>query len=356
MLPVGSRAQIDMADTCPLSLVTGESDEGKGNGMEEHELIDLCQSRARVPFRFMPSPYWTAEVYGFGKYIREYGYYPFFLPLCVYTDHGPGDERPYKHALESSAPVQLVHSPEAVEYWHRFSRKPCYCFHSPFVFYRRSRGIAKAVEAAGTIAFPAHTTPSIEDVSDIGVYIDQLLAMPKEFQPVSVCLHMHDVNKGRYKPFLERNIPVFTAGDVSDYRFTERFYGILRKFAYATSNVVGSYAYYAVEMGIPFSIYGNSQEYINAGDPNISIGAYDPSKESKTYQRAYDLFHGLFTSITPEQKKMVETELGIRHGISRWKMAQALYVSFLKLLFSRTGYKHAASCVSRIVNRFIVAE
>ena len=325
--------------------------------MEERELIDLCQPKASVSFQIIPSPYWTAEVYGFGKYIREYGYYPFFLPLCVYTDHGPGGiDEPAKHELESPAPTQLYHSPQAVKNWHRFTAKPCYCLYSPFVYYRKSRGIERALDAGGTLAFPAHTTQSIEDISDIGMYIDQLLAMPEEFQPVSVCLHMHDVNKGRYKTFMERNIPVFTAGSVSDYRFTERFYSILRNFAYATSNLVGSYTYYAIEMGIPFSIYGNRQKYINKDDPNICIGEYDPYKEDKAYKRAHDIFTGLFTSITSEQKEMVDTGLGIRNGISRWKMAQVLYMSFLKFTFSRTGYKHAVSGTrKRIISRLKVS-
>lgn len=312
--------------------------------MNEKELLELCTNKAKISFQIVTSPFWTAEIYGFGKYIREYGHYPSFLPLCIYTDHGPGRiDHPYKHELESVAPSQLYHSPISVLRWNEVSKKPGYCFLSPFVYYRRKNGINISNNAKGTIAFPAHTTRLIDEVSDINNYIDQLLKMPEEFKPVSVCLHMHDINKGRHKNFLNRNIPVVTAGNTSDYRFPERFYDILRKYKYATSNLVGSYTYYAVEMGIPFSVYGEKQKFINHSDQNIIFGEYDPYKESESYRAIYDLFNGLNRSITPEQKKLVETDLGIFDGIGRKKMAKVLYASFLKFIFSRSGFKYILS-------------
>lgn len=309
--------------------------------MEEEELLSLCQSRPKKKFQIIPPPYWTAEIYSFGKYIREYGYLPSFLPLCIYTDHGPGgSDAPYGHELESDAPVQLFHSGQSVENWRKVSEKPCYIFYSPSVYYRRSRGIERSPDAAGTIAFPAHTTTTIEDISDIKIYIDQLLALPEEFQPVSACLHMHDINKGKHKLFQNRGIKVYTAGNSLDYRFVERFYEILRHYKYSTSNLVGSYAYYSVEMGIPFSIYGNKQKFINSGDPNITRGEWDPYVESQTYRKSYDLFKGLFIEITPEQKEKVEFELGLQTGISRCRMALVLYTSFFIWLFRLKSQKY----------------
>jgi hypothetical protein len=51
--------------------------------------------------------YWTSEIYGFGKWIRQYGFYPKLLPLCIYIDHGISlNEQPAKHELESDAPSE----------------------------------------------------------------------------------------------------------------------------------------------------------------------------------------------------------------------------------------------------------
>lgn len=301
------------------------------NGMSEKELLSLCDEKnlRGSGARWI---YWTAEVYSFGKYIRDYAFYPIFLPLAIYTDHGAGCvDYPYKHELESSAPVQFYHSPVSVEKWKEVSSKPCYVLYSPFVFYRRSRKIEKDINASGTIAFPAHTTLSIDDVSDIEEYIKQLKELPDDFQPVSVCLHPTDINKGQYKVFMDHNIPVYTAGHGCDMRFAERFYNILKNFKYSTSNIIGSYTYYSVEMGIPFSIYGANPKYINSSDPNVTMGEYDPYNELQSYKIMYDLFNGLNKEISTEQREIVERDLGLKDGLNRLEMSKVLYRAFFKL-------------------------
>lgn len=316
--------------------------------MEEKELISLCQAHRQI----VPSPYWTCETYSFGKYIREYGFYPNFLPLCIYSDHGalPVDY-PAKHELESDAPCQFHHSPKSVLVWKKVSTKPCYVLYSPFVFYRKKYRIEKSSGAKGTIAFPAHSTPSIDDVSDLERYIKQLIELPDRFQPVSACLHMHDINKGRHKLFFKHNIPVYTAGNALDYRFAERFYNIVRNFEFSTSNMIGSYTYYSVEMGIPFSIYGDRQVFINKSDPNIPMGEYDPYKEFPSFRIMHDMFSGLQTVITKEQRDIVETDLGLRDGISRSKMAYVLYSSLLKWIFSPASIRFVSSLIKESINR-----
>jgi hypothetical protein len=89
----------------------------------------------------------------------------------------------------------------------------------------------------GTICFAAHSTPGIDDTSDIELYARQLLALPDKFQPVTVCLHMHDINKGQYKIFQNAGLPVVTAGNTSDHKFIERFLNILKEYSYSTSNI-----------------------------------------------------------------------------------------------------------------------
>lgn len=302
--------------------------------MGNDPLVDYCNTDIQTAHKIIGVYYWTAETYSFGKHIREYGFYPSFLPLCVYTDHGAGTiDKPFKHELESDAPCQLYHSPDSVREWAKFSAKPCHVLYSPFVFYRKNRHIEQVPSAKGTIAFPAHSTPSIDDVSDIEIYIKQLLTLPEQFQPVSVCLHMHDINKGRHKVFEKHGIPVHTAGNAEDDRFAERFYDIIKNFRYATSNMVGSYLYYCVEMGMPFSIYGEKQQFINREDTNIVSGEYDPYKLFESCRVAHDLFSGLYTDITEEQKKFVETHLGLYDGVGRIKMAIILYTSLVTWLY-----------------------
>lgn len=321
--------------------------------MEEKELLTLCQTITSNPLQIIPTPYWTAEIYGFGKYIRHYGYFPSFLPLCIFTDHGPGGEGPFKHELASDAPVQFYHSQRMVDKWKKVSVKPCYVLYSPFVFYRRTKNIKQSPNANGTLVYPAHSTQVIEDKSDLELYIKQILSLPEEFHPLSVNLHYHDINNGQHKIFQKYKIPVYTAGNPNDYRFTERFYSILRNFKYSTSNLPMACLFYSVEMGIPHFIYGNKPVFNNKGDNNVSPGMdFDPINEWEITRKIYDLFYGLHTEITPEQKEIVEIELGIRDGLSRSKMAYVLYTSFIKWAFlSTSGVKFIMSEAKKSIKR-----
>ena len=311
------------------------------NGFSESKLLNLCSDKMnRSIFRWASwAPYWTAEIYGFGKYIRKYGYYPSFLPLCIDTDHGAGRvDHPFNHELESDSPVMFYHSSLSIENWKKYSTKPSHVLFSPFVFYRRKNNIRKSSSAKGTIAFYSHSIESIDNLLDPEIYIKQLLNLPAVFQPVSVCLHHTDIKKGDYKIFLKHNIPVYTAGGLGPL-FVERFYNILRNFSFATSNMVGSYLYYAVEMGLPFSIYGTNPKFINRNNDNFKIGEWDPYQEFVNYRQVYNLFKGLNTKITVEQKIIVEDGLGISDGVSRYEMATILYWSFFKWFFSPRFWK-----------------
>lgn len=299
-------------------------------GFTEDKLLDLCSCK-HIHDGYSEWKYWTSEIYAFGKYIREYGYYPPFLPLHIYTDHGVGNfiSEPSPHELNSTSYCQFYHSIDKVQRWKDFSSKLCFPLYSPFVFYRRKNNINLSDSAKGTLAFPAHSTPNIDDNSNIEDYIEQLKNLPQEFQPVSVCLHMHDIDKEQYKIFLKHGIPVFTAGHISDYRFVKRFYNILKNFKYTTSNIIGSYTYYSLEMNIPFFIYGNEPQYINKSDNNAEKGEYKLNN-FENYNNICKMFEGLHNKITDEQKKLIEHDLGIYSGISRIEMANILYTAYFK--------------------------
>lgn len=317
-------------------------------GMTEDELLELCSEKNSRNY-FRGAPFWTAEAYGFGKYIREYARYPKFLPLAIYTDHGPQriPEKPYEHELQSGAPVMFYHSPESVKIWRKFSQKPCYTLFSPFVFYRRKNNITQDGDAKGTVVFVNHATADIEDKMDMRKYINGLKNLSEKFQPISVCLHCQDVQLGRHKIFMDNDIPVYTAGNDFEH-FTERFYGILKKFAYASSNQVGSSLLYAVEMGVPFFIFGDRSDNTNFGDKNIPLGKYDIYEAINYYKDVDAKFRGLDCGITEEKKKLVEYDLGIYDGLSRGKMALVLYWALARWVFSAGFWKWTAVSLKKL--------
>ena len=274
--------------------------------------------------------YWTSEIYGFGKWLRKYGFYPSFLPLCVDIDHGvPLDECPAKHELESDAPVFL-------SYWHvktkKFKekkRKQCYTLPSPFVFARKSLNIEQVNDAQSSIFFVSHSTKQVISQKSVEEYHQELKALPEIYKPPTICLHIHDIDRGLDREFRALGYKVVTAGNSLEEEFTEKFYRILSKHMYAISDTIGSHTFYAVEMGIPFGLYGEEPIYINYGDLNVEMGKYTSYKELESYKKALSLFSGLPKEINQEQKEFCEEHLGLEHGLSRSKASFVLYKSFL---------------------------
>lgn len=307
------------------------------HGMSEEELISLSKD---YPFKSLGCM--EPEFYGLGKEIRHYGFYPQSLPIFLSSEHGICLwDYPQNFCLNTAYPYMLVHSRRMKTAWEERSKIPCFVMKSPFVMHRRRNRITQSTEAKGTLAFFGHSTKEIDIEIDIDKYIYQLSNLPPIYHPVSVCLHFIDIQKGFHKRFLEKSIPVYTAGHWLDPEFIGRFYLILSRFKFAISNMIGSYAFYAVEMGIPFSLYGEMPKYFNRADTSLPLGHHD-FKVHKQFALVSRIFEGIHSDITPEQKAIVETELGINDGISRPKMSFVLYGSVVRFLFSAPLLKYLA--------------
>lgn len=300
--------------------------------MEESELISLCKDKGQEKEII----YWTSEVYGFGKVLRRYGYYPNSFPLNIYFSHGVSHhDFPALNEYQNNAPAMLYFSPRLTKEYKKKSNKYCNTIISPNVFYRRKLKIEKNKNARGTMAFPCHTTPEIDDLTDYQEYCKHIRSLSEEFKPVSVCLHYHDINKGLHKVFMERGFEVVTAGNPFHPDFIERFYKIIKNFKYVTSNEIGSYAYYAVEMDIPFLLYGSPVQFLNVGDENIEKGKYDSFRNSKQMAKAMKVLGNFKNDVTEEQKEFVERELGVYDSISRLQASIILHSTFLMYVMNK---------------------
>lgn len=294
--------------------------------MDKKDLIKLAEEQELGQGRKVI--FESSECYGFGKYLRKYAFYPSFIPLFVCTDHGPSQrDVPTYIEIESAPPVMLYHSQRLVSEWRKLSVAKSEVMLSPFVFYRKSKRIEKRIDAQGTLVFPVHSTDRIDACYDIDEYIDRLQSLPEKYHPISVCMYYKDIQNGLHEKFIRRNIDVFCAGHIYDDSFIERFYEILRNFKFTTSNHMGSYAFYSVEMDIPFFIYGKEIEMVNKGDPNCPQGNYSPVKEFGQLKKATSIFSNIKDHISPEQKRFVEDELGVKTGDGRLKMCAILYLA-----------------------------
>ena len=290
-------------------------------GCSEEELLRLCDEKYanKGNAKWL---YWPSEVYSFGKYYREQAFYPSFLPLHIYSMHGMEPKvTTYNHELNNNSEAMFVFSKEKQQAFMEKSKKPCYIITPPLIWYRRHHKIKQDKNAKGTIVFPCHSIPTEETIFDLPNFISTIKSLPEDMQPVCVCLHMHDINKGQHKVFLENNIPVYTAGNAFDIKYAQRFYNILKHFKYACSNLIGSYTFYSIEMGIPFSLIGDKPDYFNHGNDQIPLGKVE-IKTNPVFKK------GINKTITDEQKKYVATHTGMGH-ISRIKFSNILWKSYI---------------------------
>jgi hypothetical protein len=286
--------------------------------------------------------FWTSEVYGRGKLYREYGYYPKILPLNIYSQHGIYHcEIPYKHELECEAPVILFFTETLVRNYRTLkntSKRDAYKIVDPFVFYRRRRKVKPQSNSKGTLVFAAHSTDNVSNISDVNIFIDDLDRLPEVFRPITICLHYYDILKNEHLKFQSRGYSTISVGHPSDSNFTKKFYDLLRKFKYTSSNYIGSYAYYSIEMGIPFFLYGAKPVYMNLLDPNYS-NDLDINNEVNLlkYKEAVSLFayNDEIPSISKSQMQHVEELLGIKNSISRLRFSCILYKSYILYLIGK---------------------
>lgn len=290
--------------------------------MNEEDMIRLCQQKG-IDKGVAPKQYGITEMYSQGRIIRDYAGFPDWLPLCVCSDHGAGaDVRVLNSEKENDAYAMLAFSNRKKRLYEAECSKPCYQIPHPFVWYRRKHNITRLEDAKGTIAFPAHSSFDVDCNFDIDRYIGFLKGLPEEMQPVSACIFSVDVLKGMHLPFMAAGIPVCTAGHISDIRFVERYYDILRRFKYSTSNIAGSYMFYSIEMGIPFSLCGETVSLYNQGNTDWRMGAYGLPTD---FKRETSVCAGIHLTITPEQQRLVDTYFNMDGAVSPEQLKSILY-------------------------------
>jgi len=263
------------------------------------------------------SDYLDMEGYGANLIIKKYCNYPWYLPLPAHLEHG-WTALPEAIGTDlNQAPkkgLMLVYSKRRLNAWKRSSDIPAVIMGSPFVLYRRLMQIKKSKRAKGTVAFPSHSTIFLESQFDIDKYCQILKNLDKKFQPITICLLHTDIKLGRDKIYQKHGFKVVSAGKKlrGSLSFVKNFYKILSSHRYSTSNEVGSYTFYSVEMSIPFFLLGEEPLILNkdGNDPNVS------EKSRLTDYPAGKKVTKLFSTkhpgtITRLQKKFVLDEVGI---------------------------------------------
>jgi hypothetical protein len=276
--------------------------------------------------------------YGHDKILRAYMGLPKPFPLNVQIQHGW--YKKYIPDLETAdqISVMLVWSKRIADEWKKQTDKEVLISGAPFLMYKEMHNISKAPDASGTVVFPAHSTASGVQTYDAEDYCRQLSALPEQMKPITVCLHYRDMG-GYANQFAKHGFKVVTAGESrqSGDGFVRNFYRILSSHRYCTSNEVGSYVFYAVEMDIPFFLYG----------PPSDIPVEKERTEAQIEYRAmvHELFSEFHEPIPERIKKFVLDELGCQDRVD----AASLRRFFIKKFFTHELPNYPVRIAKRLI-------
>jgi hypothetical protein len=299
-------------------------------GMTDEQLEAACKSKRGLVYLAN----WTSEVYSFGKCFREISNYPRIFPLFLYSDHGAGlHSNLYPHEVNNKARVHMTwHLLKAQRYKNFEGRKFIHVPH-PWILYRKKKELKRAENPVGTVAFFTHHVPGIKwQGHDTEEYFEYLKKLPKKYQPVVLCMHMHDINAGHHKELRKYGLPIVTAGNAYSPNFVDEFYNLIESFAYGTSQDWGSQLAYCVELGIPYFLTGSStQKLININHNEMPVGVVDRyiDKFHEEYaKKAELLFSTRVDAVSPEQLKFVESVLGLDSGLSANNVSHIIWREF----------------------------
>lgn len=326
-------------------------------GFTDDELELLCDwglrgHDATLPYQPARWLYWTAELYSFGRCYREWLGLPSWAPLPFYGDHGvciDGDLS--EHELKAKPKLHLTWFSERAERNRDLAGKRVLRIPHPWTTFRRRHGIQRDKDARGTLIFYAHSNAGIEIVDyNWDKYFDMLRCLPEEFHPLILCVHRHDVEKGYHREIRKYGIPLVSAGESSSPYFVDRFYDIIKKFKFATSNSGGSELFYCEELGVRYFLMGQKPERVNLACEDLPLGPLVP-RDSVCAQTG-DIKRQLFSQFPPipsePKASFVRSVLGLDLDDRRCKW---LLRGFYAFEMTRHAPELSRPVVRRIRNR-----
>lgn len=204
----------------------------------------------------------------------------------------------------------------------------------PFIHWRKRNSLLKSKDATGNVFFAAHGSKYMEIKYNVIELQQHILCLPEVYRPSVICLYWLDIERGYKELYEELGYRVITAGDPYDEKFVERLYSILCKFKYCSSNSFGTYALYALDLGIPFFIFGDKPKLVNKGDDNFETGRGEGYVEIK--KKIASLFvykEDREIEITPDQHEFFLRETGARELTPVYKIRMLVFYYWIKRKF-----------------------
>jgi hypothetical protein len=272
--------------------------------------------------------------YGLNLIIKEYAHFPRFLPLPGHVEHGwTAFSNALITDLKNDKPLMMVFSKRREKAWKKKSKKPVVILGAPFIHYKNIHNITKKSDAKGTVVFPSHSTYDLKSSFSLEKYCQELADLPERFKPITVCLFWLDYIDKESEIYKKFGFSITTTGPKlsNSIDFVKNFYNILSSHKYATSNEVGSYTFYAVDLNLPFFLTGIEPIIKNKDKRDINFKEISKLDDHIYGKKAMDLFStGPATRILNSQKKFVIEETGLEECIPPEKLNSTLWEYYRK--------------------------
>ncbi|MCO6460905.1 MAG: hypothetical protein J5I59_05840 [Saprospiraceae bacterium] len=253
-----------------------------------------------------------SDLYGMAAIFKKIFHIPGYVPVsyvCL-LEHGVNFqfEHFFNRLTDSKHELIFLDNSHRVKNFTAQTGKVAYPIGPLFSQYRRLKNIEPYPDRAGTLAFPSHSSSEFDFSSGYRAYAYALRQLPAHFHPITICLYYYDVLQGHHRIFEEAGFRVITNGYIGNSGFADVLYDTMRRFRYTTSNYPGSYAYYSIEMGIPFFLYGEGidENFLQIGSLNgIDMRQYLNNDFFKLFSQAVTVPIHEDMQITNTQRELI---------------------------------------------------
>jgi hypothetical protein len=203
-------------------------------------------------------------------------------------------------------------------------------------------------ERAGTIAFPCHSTHTINTIFDHEQYADRLMSLPLHCHPIYVCAYWKDFQEGALQPYVDAGCRIVTAGHMFDRDFLLRFHDICRHFRYAVSNMIGTHLFQSVHSGCRFFYVASSKIKFEVHADEAKNCAKSNPRFQQTEQQSWKLFSEFPIELTSEQRAFVDSYLGSDLMLTPHQLRAILRNAKLRFQLRRRAAKFRRSLAKRL--------
>ena len=289
-------------------------------GFSDKEIKFLCswdinKYDAELFNQNIPRLYMRTELYSFGRCLRDWLNLPNWFPLPIYGDHGITRKKDLaRHEIEAKPIVHFTSDGyRAKELAKKNKKKIILHIPHPWITFRKLYNIKKKKDAKGTLIFLPHSNPQIKIINyDFDKYFSEIKKLPKKYHPLIICLQRNDATEENILKFRKYNLPIISAGEVTSAHYVERFYSMISRFNFATSNRGGSELFYCEELGVKFFLKGKIPEYYNFSHEQWPKGFVNlKNNYEKNYQLKKSIFYQFPPKANIEKKKFVNKILGL---------------------------------------------